>query len=301
MGNSNISEGMLDVFIYESETLLENMEALAMDNEDTKFDEAGINEIFRSMHTIKGSSAIMMYQNITTVSHKLEDIFYFIRESHPQNIPQKELVDRMLDVSDFIKGELSKIKNGAEADGDETALMEELDAFLEKLKGGEEAAQEPANEPAPEEDTPKRFYVTPKHVPDSIYYLIRVYFKQDTDMANIKAYTMVYSLKESVEDLLFEPSDIMTNEKSAEQILSEGFVMMACTKLTPDEIMNTIDHVGGTSSIELDECSRKLYEAFANDGLKALENAEEIEAEAARELVEAQAAKEAEETASEGK
>ncbi len=294
MGNSNISEGMLDVFIYESEMLLETMEQLAMDNEDGEFDEAGINEIFRSMHTIKGSSAIMMYQNITTVSHKLEDIFYYIRESHPENIPQKELVDRMLDVSDFIKGELAKIRTGAEADGDETALMEELDAFLEKLKGGEEAAQEPANEPAPEEDTPKRFYVTPLHVPDSTYYLIKVYFKQGTDMANIKAYTMVYSLKESVEELLFEPSDIMTNEESANKILSDGFVMIACTKLTPDEIMNTIDHVGGTGSIELDECSRKLFEAFAKDGMKALENAEAIEAEAAQELLKEQEAKEAE-------
>ena len=49
--------------------------------DDDAFDENSINEIFRIMHTIKGSSGVMMYDNIMKVSHKLEDIFYYLREN----------------------------------------------------------------------------------------------------------------------------------------------------------------------------------------------------------------------------
>lgn len=265
MGDSNISEGMLEVFIYESETLLESMEQLAMENEDTTFDEAGINEMFRSMHTIKGSSAIMMYNNITTTSHKLEDIFYFIRESHPEDVPQNRLVDLILKVTDFIKGELDKIKVGDAPDGDETALMAELDEFLTMIKDGGEKAENPAIE-RPAEPEVSKFYVAPQTYPNSHFYIIQVCFKSYVEMQNIKAYTMVYSIKEYVEDMFFEPEDIMTNEKSSEIIANNGFFMAVQTQVGTDELMTAIDHVGGTSNIEINEVSAAEYAAFVNMG-----------------------------------
>lgn len=265
MGDSNISEGMLEVFIYESETMLESMEQLAMANEDTAFDEAGINEMFRSMHTIKGSSAIMMYNNITTTSHKLEDIFYYIRESHPENVPQQKLVDIVLKVTDFIKGELDKIKVGEQPDGDETELMGELEAFLESIKNG---ITETGNELPPERKEPeiKNFYMAPQAFPNSRYYIIQVFFKSYVEMQNIKAYTMVYSLKESAEDMFFEPEDIMTNEGSAAKIANEGFHMAVQAQISPEEIMTAIDHIGGTSNIEISEVPAEEYRAFVEMG-----------------------------------
>ena len=86
---------------------------IVLDQKDEDcFDEDSINEIFRTMHTIKGSSGIMMFDNITAVSHKLEDIFYYLRESQPDNVPHLELVEHVLEVEDFISGELEKIRNG---------------------------------------------------------------------------------------------------------------------------------------------------------------------------------------------
>ena len=263
MGDSNISEGMLEVFIYESETMLESMEQLAMENEDTPFDEAGINDMFRSMHTIKGSSAIMMYNNITTTSHKLEDIFYYIRESHPDNVPQKQLVDLVLKVTDFIKGELDKIKVGNPADGDETELMKELESFLDQIKNG---ITDSGNELPPERKEPevKQFYIAPQAIPDCKFYVIQVYFKSYVEMQNIKAYTMVYSLKEMVSEMFYKPDDIMTNEESAAKIAAEGFFMAVQTNISPDEIMAAIDHIGGTSNIEINEVSKNEYISFLN-------------------------------------
>ena len=50
-------EPMLEVFIYESTSLLEQLDEILLDAEKSKsFSEDNINEIFRTMHTIKGSS-----------------------------------------------------------------------------------------------------------------------------------------------------------------------------------------------------------------------------------------------------
>ena len=71
------TDSMLDMFLYESEQLLGDLQNTVLEKKDEDcFDETSINEIFRVMHTIKGSSGIMMYENITKVSHKLDDGFY---------------------------------------------------------------------------------------------------------------------------------------------------------------------------------------------------------------------------------
>ena len=130
------TESMLDMFLYESGQLLEKLEGIILEKQDADcFDDSDINEIFRVMHTIKGSSGVLMYENITKVTHKLEDVFYYLRESHPDDVPHTELVEKVLAVSDFVTGELDKLKSGDTPDGDEHQLVEDLDEFLGRLKG----------------------------------------------------------------------------------------------------------------------------------------------------------------------
>ena len=76
------------------------------------------------MHTIKGSSGMMMFDNIANISHTIEDLFYFIRESNPEKIDYSILTDLVLEGSDFIKAETEKINNDKEADGDFSVFIE---------------------------------------------------------------------------------------------------------------------------------------------------------------------------------
>ncbi len=125
------TDGMLDMYLFENGQLLEQLQEMVLDQKDADcFDEDSINEIFRTMHTIKGSSGIMMFDEITAVAHKLEDVFYYLRESHPENVPHLELVDHVLEVEDFISNELEKIRNGDPADGESKELVAILDEFL---------------------------------------------------------------------------------------------------------------------------------------------------------------------------
>lgn len=46
---------MLSVYLFENQRILENLQNIVMEQKDADgFDEDSINEIFRTMHTIKG-------------------------------------------------------------------------------------------------------------------------------------------------------------------------------------------------------------------------------------------------------
>ena len=247
-------DGMLDVFLYESSQLMENLESIILEKQNEEcFDDADINEIFRIMHTIKGSSGIMMFDNITKISHKLEDVFYYLRESHPENVPHLELVEKVLAVSDFITGELDKIKDGGSPDSDEGELLKELDDFLAHIKGEikEQGIRLPRENKSEE---PSQFYITPVAGDDSHFYRIVIHYRNDTMMSNIRAYSATYALKEVAEDLLYSPDDIISNEESGDVILAEGFYMLLQTKSSKSEILELIDSTEA-EKIDFDEVS----------------------------------------------
>ena len=235
------TESMLDMFLYESGQLLEKLEGIILEKQDADcFDDADINEIFRVMHTIKGSSGVLMYENITKVTHKLEDVFYYLRESHPDDVPHMELVEKVLAVSDFVTGELDKLKNGDTPDGDEKQLVEDLDEFLGRLKGEikKQGIQMPQ---ANKHVEPTQFYITPVAGDDSHFYRISIHYRSDTQMSNLRAYSATYALKEVAEDLLYTPDDILSNEASADVIVAEGFHMLLQTKSSKEEVIALID------------------------------------------------------------
>jgi len=249
------TEGMLDMFLFESGQLLEKLEGIVLDNKDEEsFDEASVNEIFRIMHTIKGSSGIMMYNNITTIAHRLEDVFFYLRESKPEGVPQMELNGYILDVSDFIQGELQKIQDGDEPDGDETELVEQLDDFLKRIKQNGSGAAEPAKESKPKE-APQQYYIPPVATEDSRFYKIKITYKADTLMCNIRAYTAVYALKEIAEDLLYMPDDIVTNENSGDVILEKGFYLLLQAQASKEDVLKLIDTSSCVDNIDIDECT----------------------------------------------
>ncbi len=161
MEGSYGSDGMLDMYLYESFQLLEQMEAIVLLEKNEEFlDEESVQEIFRIVHTIKGTSGIMMYDNIAAAAHKLEDIFYYLRETYSEEVAAKELREYIFMVSDFIEEELTKIKEVRNPDGDPEKIIKCIDAFLLKWKAkiGEEGGKFPPENVYVE---PSQFYIAP--------------------------------------------------------------------------------------------------------------------------------------------
>lgn len=257
------TDGMLDIYLFENEQLLEQLQDMVLEQKDADcFDEDSINEIFRTMHTIKGSSGIMMFDNVTAISHKLEDVFFYLRESHPQNVPHLELVEHVLEVQDFISGEMDKIKSGDPADGDPGEIIEKLDAFLEKIKGGGESTgkgnkKEPV--PANVHEEPKQFYIAPVATSESRFYKIYITFYPETEMVDVHAYKTVYALKEIAEDLLYSPEDIISDEASVDVIKEEGFKILLQAQCGEEEIRKLVGVGYDIEKVEIFECKAEEF------------------------------------------
>ena len=281
------TEDMLDMYLFENQQLLEKLQETVLEQKDEEcFDEDAINEIFRTMHTIKGSSGIMMFDDITAVSHKLEDIFYVLRESHPENVPHLQLVEHVLEVADFITNELEKIENGETADGDSSEIITRLDKFLKQIKG--EKGVEEKKEMPKKAAAPQKFYIAPVASNSSKYFRIKLTYNEGVNLVNVHAYKAVYALKEIAEDLIYSPEDIISDESSAEQILENGFDILLQTQSKEADIREIVKEGYDLKKVDILECTEAEYKhGFGDDEEPIIKidlesSVEEIEARAER-------------------
>lgn len=253
------TQGMLEIYLYENGQLLERLQEIVLEYKDEEcFDEDSINEIFRAMHTIKGSSGVMMYDEVTKIAHKLEDVFYYLRESKPDNVPHMELVEHVLQVVDFISSEMIKIENGQPADGSAADYVDALDKFLNKIKSGKGEEKKEIKENVHVEQ--QQFYIAPMATSASRFYKIYLTFQKDLPLANVHAYKAVYALKEIAEDLLHFPEDIISDEKAADEILENGFKMLLQAQCTVDDIRRIIKEGYDIQKVDIYECTAKEFQ-----------------------------------------
>lgn len=280
------NEGMLDIYLFENQQLLERLQEIVLEQKDEEcFDEESINEIFRTMHTIKGSSGIMMFDNITVVAHRLEDVFFYLRESHPQNVPHLELVEHVLSVADFITNEMEKIENGEKADGDATEILADLDKFLSSIKGTAKEKKKIIQENKHEE--PQQFYIAPKATNSSKYFKIYITYCEGVQLANVHAYKTVYALKEIADDILYSPEDIISNESSADEIMENGFTIFLQTQKDKEKVEEIIQPGYEIEKVEIFECTAEEYAS----GFEGIGSEIRIDLESSVEEIEAKAQK----------
>lgn len=144
-------EDMLDAFLFETGELLEKLDEILMRTEqEAAIGTDDINEIFRTMHTIKGSAAMMGLQNMSHLAHAVEDLFYIIREDQNVSYDKPALYELLFTSSDSLKGELENLSDESIPLTDFTELMGKIRAMAEQMKGGEKKSGSRAAEGFPE-------------------------------------------------------------------------------------------------------------------------------------------------------
>ena len=66
-------------FIDEASELLSDLELSLLDLERKPNDSSLVAKVFRSLHTIKGSSGMFGYPNISEFTHNIETVFHHVR------------------------------------------------------------------------------------------------------------------------------------------------------------------------------------------------------------------------------
>ncbi len=253
-------ESMLDMFIYEMNQLVEQLEQLIIQGEQG-YSMDDINEIFRIMHTIKGSAAMMLYDNVSKTAHSAEDLFFFLREENPQDVDYSTLTDLVLEC---VKNELVKIEAGEDSDGNPTDIIARVKAFLSLLKGEagvpeEEVKKEPETEPKAEEKTVQNNEIS-LELRNGADYTAKIFFEEDCEMESVRAFTLLQNLKDYISNVTTVPEDVVA-DSSEEIIKKEGFSFSFNSDKTYEELCELIQQTVYLKSYELLSGELKRYKA----------------------------------------
>lgn len=269
-----VNEPLLDLFIFESLQLIEQMELLIISNEKSNtYASDAVNEIFRIMHTIKGSSAMMLYNNISTLAHSMEDLFFVLREDEPQNVNYSELSDLVLDGLDFIKLELVKIRNNDPADGDASMIIESLRVFHDKVKAQDFNDKDLdladgsffCEIPSPEE---QRYYISKARSESTSLrntFQATLRFDKNCGMENLRAFGVVNDLRDLVEEYCHIPEDL-DSEDSARVICEQGFTLLINTDRPLEELHRALIKTIYLADLQLSQVENsKLFNKFCQE------------------------------------
>ena len=250
---------MLDTYLLETSQILEELQAVILQYKDAeRFPKEALEQIFRNMHTMKGSAGFMMFEQMHALAHKTEDIFYYLRENEPEGVSQAELIEKVLKVIDFIQGELDRLSDGQMADTSSKELIDELDSYLASIK--EDKPKDTSGETVKAE-APTQIYIAPKNSKASHYYQIYITYKPGTELCNVHAYKVVHALRNITEDIQYRPSTILSDAKSSDEILDQGFKILLKSGAARKRVEKIVSEGYETNTIEVTEIDAARYEA----------------------------------------
>ncbi len=265
-------DNMLEMYLYETNTLLEQLDELLIEAEKNKdFTTNDVNEIFRSMHTIKGSSAMMEFSTLMEIAHHIEDLFFYIRENGLDSMDEShknELFNLMFQSTDALRSEVEKIENDEPLSTNIDSIITNINSFLEKISASEGSSSE--SNSAKEEKTADSTQPADEQkiavinqelagVPKSdLPYFIRINFEQGSGMEHLRAFMIVTALKDSDLQFEFYPNDVETNSESSEVIVENGFYIGLSSNKDVESALHVIK----------EQNSVETYEVIENASLK---------------------------------
>ncbi|MBQ9483693.1 MAG: chemotaxis protein CheA [Ruminiclostridium sp.] len=266
-------EAMVDVYIFETTALLEQLDEILLRTEKAnEFTEEDINEIFRIMHTVKGSSAMMGFENLQMLAHKGEDMFFIIREAPEKMTDVGFVYDLVFQMSDLFKAEIDMIQNDDDyTPTDFSEMIGKLEKGAKMLKGELDSAEAAEAAGAASEAGGAATAAPADAAPDCT--TVRVFFEDGCKMENIRAFMLINNVKEAVEDVeivKYVPDDIESNQDSANVIIDNGFLL----SFRAPDVKAVLTAIEGSLNVQ-------SYEVLDNTPAPAEEKAPEPEPAAA--------------------
>ncbi len=135
MFNDPEMQEIFEGFIVETQELIDSLSQDLMLMEDNPDDTELLNRIFRSFHTIKGTSSFMGFDTISHITHHAEDLLNKLRREELK--ANQAITDALLEVQDWIQFLMNQLQNGINEKVDYQNTIDEL----ERLAKGEEQGQ----------------------------------------------------------------------------------------------------------------------------------------------------------------
>lgn len=127
-----MNQEMLEMYIEEANEKVKDLNDGMLDYEDNGSEDA-LDNMFRASHTIKSSSASMGFDNVSTLAHKMEDVFEELKNDNIETKP--ELFDLLYASIDA----LEKMVDEAEKTGE--TPTKDVENLIENLKNAQEGEE----------------------------------------------------------------------------------------------------------------------------------------------------------------
>jgi two-component system chemotaxis sensor kinase CheA len=112
-------------FLIESQEGLDRMERCLTELEDRPQDGELLADIFRSVHTIKGTTGFLGYSRLESLSHAGENLLGMLRDG--KLVANEQIISALLSLMDGLRAILASIEaDGSEGEGDDRAMIERL-------------------------------------------------------------------------------------------------------------------------------------------------------------------------------
>ena len=263
-------EPMIELYLVETGQLIDKLEQIIMRGETANDISGEIDEIFRIMHTIKGNSMMMLYEEIANLAHSIEDLFDYFKLSPEKVDDVSRIFDLLLETVDFFKLEISKIGCGEMADGVSDELVSDIKEYLRELKGDTGVTEK--NEAlklnkffiAPEATQKLDIRPHDKVVSEEQFYVTTIRFEEGCELENVRAFSIIHGLKDLVEEEFHFPPDIIENENSVFAIRAEGFVVYYKTLERIETLDSHFNSTAFITSVETRQIDIEQYDAIGD-------------------------------------
>jgi two-component system, chemotaxis family, sensor kinase CheA len=243
------------LFIEEAKEHIETLTKSLLILEKDPHNQEVINMLFRSAHTLKGSSGMMGFKDFQELTHSMEDIFDDMRKGKS---PSSTLVSTLLECVDSLSTRLEQIQNKIEEEINVATLKQKLKS-VEEADAKQTQPQAPEVKPqsieqkasaAPAEKTVvqeiklelnenEREEIKKAEDIGEHSYFIDLTFSKDCNFRNLRAGMVLTKLAEIADIVKTLPDQ----KDLDEQKLSSGFKLAITTKQNDQEVAKIAQQV----------------------------------------------------------
>ena len=133
-----IFEDNRDLFLEEAREFLAKMEGALVELEKRPEDGELVNEVFRALHTIKGSGAMFGFQEVSDFTHSVENLFDELRKG------RLAIDSRIIDIGLRSADCIAALLGGGDGGADRALILRDIERM-----GQGKAGKEPEQAPGP--------------------------------------------------------------------------------------------------------------------------------------------------------
>ncbi|CEN24573.1 chemotaxis protein histidine kinase-like protein [[Clostridium] sordellii] len=246
-------DSLNEFYVQENMQLLEQLEEILLIGQSGtgELGKEAIEEIFRAMHTIKGSSAMMGYDSLTKLTHSIEDVFDEIRNGlEVSSSKWEEIVDVVLVSIDFLKEEILNVQDGLLPEASIDELHDRVSKLLKDLK---EDAKGTSEEVALDLEVTSESIETEENIlaeGENCFY-IRVLFEEGCAMESIRALGVIATIQSLCSFIKTIPDDLDSDCDNV--IIKDGFKLYIKTTQEKESIEQCVCETMFLKDLEVKE------------------------------------------------